>query len=115
MFSPFVNVRLALVTLALAAFGVIGAAACGSTEIIEVPGETVVVEVEVPGETMIQEVIREVEVPGETIVVEKVVVQEAVAAMVRPVPGSGLRIATKDVGPPGVAQARSKCQLRHYV
>ena len=101
MFSPFVNVRLALVTLALAAFGVIGAAACGSTEIIEVPGETVVVEVEVPGETMIQEVIREVEVPGETIVVEKVVVQEAVAAMVRPVPGSGLRIATKDVGPPG--------------
>ena len=53
-------------------------AACGATETIEVPGETVVVEkeviktVEVPGET----VVKEVQVPGETVVVEKEVVKE---------------------------------------
>ena len=52
------------------------AAAC-SSETIEVPGETVVVEkeviktVEVPGETVVKEVIKEVQVPGETVVVEK--------------------------------------------
>ena len=56
------------------------AAAC-SSETIEVPGETVVVEkeviktVEVPGETVVKEVIKEVQVPGETVVVEKVVTE----------------------------------------
>ena len=56
------------------------AAAC-SSETIEVPGETVVVEKEVvkevmvPGETVTVEVIKEVEVPGETVVVEKEVVK----------------------------------------
>ena len=56
------------------------AAAC-SSETIEVPGETVVVEkevvktVEVPGETVVKEVIKEVQVPGETVVVEKEVVK----------------------------------------
>ena len=55
-------------------------AAC-SSETIEVPGETVVVEkevvktVEVPGETVTVEVIKEVQVPGETVVVEKVVTE----------------------------------------
>jgi len=48
------------------------------TETVEVPGETVVVEkiitetVEVPGETVVKEVVREVAVPGETVVVEVV-------------------------------------------
>ena len=74
------------------------AAAC-SSETIEVPGETVVVEkevikevmvpgetvvvekivtetVEVPGETVTVEVVKTVEVPGETVVVEKEVVKE---------------------------------------
>ena len=73
------------------------AAAC-SSETIEVPGETVVVEkevikevmvpgetvvvekivtetVEVPGETVVQEVVKTVEVPGQTVVVEKEVVK----------------------------------------
>ena len=73
------------------------AAAC-SSETIEVPGETVVVEkevikevqvpgetvvvekevvktVEVPGETVTKEVVKTVEVPGETVVVEKEVVK----------------------------------------
>ena len=56
------------------------AAAC-SSETIEVPGETVVVEkevvrtVEVPGETVTVEVVKEVQVPGETVVVEKVVTE----------------------------------------
>ena len=50
------------------------------TETVEVPGETVVVEkeviktVEVPGETVTKEVVKEVQVPGETVVVEKEVV-----------------------------------------
>ena len=60
------------------------AVSCGDGEVVEVPGETMVVEkevireVEVPGETMVveKEVIREVEVPGETMVVERVVVEE---------------------------------------
>ena len=60
------------------------AVSCGDGEVVEVPGETIVVEkevikeVEVPGETMVveKEVIREVEVPGETMVVERVVVEE---------------------------------------
>ena len=57
------------------------AAAC-SSETIEVPGETVVVEKEVvkevmvPGETVTVEVVKEVEVPGETIVVKEEVVKE---------------------------------------
>ena len=57
------------------------AAAC-SSETVEVPGETVVVEkeviktVEVPGETVIQEVVKEVQVPGETVVVKEEVVKE---------------------------------------
>ena len=42
------------------------AAACGETKIIEVPGETVVVE---------KEVVKEVQLPGETVVVEKEVVK----------------------------------------
>ena len=56
------------------------AAAC-SSETIEVPGETVVVEkvvtetVEVPGETVVKEVVKEVMVPGETVVIEKVVTE----------------------------------------
>ena len=57
------------------------AAAC-SSETIEVPGETVVVEkevvktVEVPGETVVKEVVKEVMVPGETVVVKEEVVKE---------------------------------------
>ena len=57
------------------------AAAC-SSETIEVPGETVVVEkevvktVEVPGETVTVEVVKEVQVPGETVVVKEEVVKE---------------------------------------
>ena len=56
-------------------------AAC-SSETIEVPGETVVVEkevvktVEVPGETVVKEVVKEVMVPGETVVVKEEVVKE---------------------------------------
>ena len=51
------------------------------TETVEVPGETVTVEVvktvEVPGETVVveKEVVKTVEVPGETVVVEKEVVK----------------------------------------
>ena len=51
------------------------------TETVEVPGETVVVEkevirtVEVPGETVTKEVVKEVMVPGETVVVEKEVIK----------------------------------------
>ena len=59
------------------------AAAC-SSETVEVPGETVVVEkevvktVEVPGETVVveKEVVKTVEVPGETVVVKEEVVKE---------------------------------------
>ena len=61
----------------------IALAACGGDEapaaqIIEVPGETIIVEkeviVEVPVEVVVEkEVIKEVKVPGETIIVEKVV------------------------------------------
>ncbi len=51
-------------------------------DVVEVPGETVVVEkeviktVEVPGQTVVKEVVKEVEVPGETVVVTKEVVRE---------------------------------------
>ena len=91
---------------------------------VEVPGETVVVEVvktvEVPGETVVVEVVKTVEVPGETVVVEVVktvevvkevvVVATAVPAVSQPVvlkkvtypvPGSVLRIASRDVASPG--------------
>ena len=86
-----------LVVVAGAAMLLMVAAACSSetvevpgetvvvekvvTETVEVPGETVVVEkeviktVEVPGETVTKEVIKEVMVPGETVVVEKEVVK----------------------------------------
>ena len=62
-----------IIFAAIAAVALLGllAAACGS-EIVEVPGETIVktvVEtVEVPGETIVKEVVKTVEVPGETIV-----------------------------------------------
>ena len=54
------------------------AAAC-SSETVEVPGETVIVEkevikeVQVPGETVVveKEVVKTVEVPGETVVVDE--------------------------------------------
>ena len=71
------------------------AAACGETQTIEVPGETIVTEVvktvevpgetvvkevvktvEVPGQTVIKEVVKEVEVPGQTVIVEKEVIRE---------------------------------------
>ena len=52
------------------------------TETVEVPGETVTVEVvkevQVPGETVVvekKEVVKTVEVPGQTVVVEKEVVK----------------------------------------
>ena len=51
------------------------------TETVEVPGETVVVEkevirtVEVPGETVTKEVVKEVMVPGETVVVKEEVIK----------------------------------------
>ncbi len=70
-----------VVVPAVAAMLLVGAA-CGGTETIEVPGETVVVEkevirtVEVPGKTVVQEVVKEVQVPGETVVVEREVVKE---------------------------------------
>ncbi len=88
-----------IATAAVAAMLLILAAACGATETVEVPGETVVVEkevvkevmvpgetvvvervvtetVEVPGETVVQEVVREVQVPGETVTVVQEVVKE---------------------------------------
>ena len=91
------------------------AAAC-SSETIEVPGETVVVEkevvkevmvpgetvvvekevvktVEVPGETVVKEVVKTVEVPGETVVVEKEVVKTV------EVPGQTV-VVTKEVAVP---------------
>ena len=71
-----------LVVVAVAAMLLAVAAAC-SSETIEVPGETVVVE---------KEVIKEVEVPGETVVVEKEVVKTVEVpgperVVVREVPG----------------------------
>jgi len=53
------------------------AMAC-SAEVVEVPGETIVVEkevvktveVQVPGETVVKEVVKTIEVPGETVVKE---------------------------------------------
>ena len=79
------------------------AAAC-SSETIEVPGETVVVEkeviktVEVPGETVVKEVIKEVQVPGETVVVKEEVVKEVM------VPGETVvveKVVTETVEVPG--------------
>ena len=68
--------------VALSAAMLLAVAAACSSETVEVPGETVVVEKEVikevmvPGETVTVEVIKEVEVPGETIVVKEEVVKE---------------------------------------
>ena len=79
------------------------AAAC-SSETVEVPGETVVVEkeviktVEVPGETVVKEVIKEVQVPGETVVVKEEVVKEVM------VPGETVvveKVVTETVEVPG--------------
>ena len=79
------------------------AAAC-SSETVEVPGETVVVEkevvktVEVPGETVTVEVIKEVQVPGETVVVKEEVVKEVM------VPGETIvveKVVTETVEVPG--------------
>ena len=66
---------------------------------VQVPGETVVVEkevvktVEVPGETVTVEVVKTVEVPGETVVVEKEVVKTV------EVPGQTV-VVTKEVAVP---------------
>ena len=59
--------------LAIVALFALSIAACG-TEIVEVPGETVIKEVvkEVPGEPIIKEVVKEIEVPGETVIKEVV-------------------------------------------
>ena len=59
--------------LAIVALFALSVAACG-TEIVEVPGETVIKEVvkEVPGEPIIKEVVKEIEVPGETVIKEVV-------------------------------------------
>ena len=72
------------------------------TETVEVPGETVVVEkevirtVEVPGETVTKEVVKEVMVPGETVVVEKEVVKTV------EVPGETVTVeVVKEVQVPG--------------
>ena len=68
--------------LAVSAAMLLAVVAACSSETIEVPGETVVVEkevvktVEVPGETVVKEVIKEVQVPGETVVVKEEVVKE---------------------------------------
>ena len=79
------------------------AAAC-SSETVEVPGETVVVEKEVvkevmvPGETVTVEVVKEVQVPGETIVVKEEVVKEVM------VPGETVvveKVVTETVEVPG--------------
>ena len=92
-----------LVVVAGAAMLLAVAAAC-SSETVEVPGETVVVEkeviktVEVPGETVIQEVVKEVQVPGETVVVKEEVVKEVM------VPGETVvveKVITETVEVPG--------------
>ena len=92
-----------LVVVAGAAMLLAVAAAC-SSETIEVPGETVVVEkevvktVEVPGETVVKEVIKEVQVPGETVVVKEEVVKEVM------VPGETVvveKVVTETVEVPG--------------
>ena len=76
-----ISTSLRWLVVALSAAMLLAVAAACSSETIEVPGETVVVEkeviktVEVPGETVTVEVIKEVMVPGETVVVEKVVTE----------------------------------------
>ena len=74
--------RLLILVVAMASMAVV-LAACGEDEapaatIVEVPGETIIVEkevvVEVPVEVVVEkEVIKEINVPGETITVEKVI------------------------------------------
>ena len=72
--------KLVLSIMALFALSLV-AAACGETEVVKVPGETMVVTKEVVKEVPVEvvvtkEVVKEVMVPGETIVVEKEVVKE---------------------------------------
>ena len=93
-----------LALLAALALFALSAIAC-RTEIVEVPGETVVKEVvktvevpgetvvkelvqmvEVPGETVIKEVVKEVEVPGETVIVTKTEVVEVEVPQIIEVP-----------------------------
>ena len=68
--------------VAVSAAMLLAAVAACSSETIEVPGETVVVEkevvktVEIPGETVVKEVVKEVQIPGETVVVKEEVVKE---------------------------------------
>ena len=107
------------------------AAACGS-EIVEVPGETVVKEVvkevQVPGETVVVEkvVTETVEVPGETVVVEKVVTEtvevpgetvvvEKEVVMTVQVPGETV-VVTKEVpGPERVVVKEVEVESERYV
>ena len=93
-----ISTSLRWLVVAVSAAMLLAVAAACSSETIEVPGETVVVEkevikevmvpgetvvvekivtetVEVPGETVVQEVVKTVEVPGETVVVEKIVTE----------------------------------------
>ena len=76
-----ISTSLRWLVVALSAAMLLAVAAACSSETIEVPGETVVVEkevvktVEVPGETVTVEVVKEVQVPGETVVVEKEVIK----------------------------------------
>ena len=77
-----ISTSLRWLVVAVSAAMLLAVAAACSSETIEVPGETVVVEkevvrtVEVPGETVVKEVIKEVQVPGETVVVKEEVVKE---------------------------------------
>ena len=75
MIRQVTDPRALFATVAVLLLALVSAAACGDGEstVVEVPGETKVVEVEVPGETVVVEKVVEVEVPGETVVVEKVV------------------------------------------
>ena len=86
--------KLVLSIMALFALSLV-AAACGETEVVKVPGETMVVTKEVVKEVPVEvvvtkEVVKEVMVPGETIVVEKEVVKEV------KVPGETM-VVTKEV------------------
>ena len=112
MLAPFVNVRLVLGVVALAALGL--TVACGTTEVVkevEVPGETVIVTetiteiVEVPGETVVvtETVTEIVEVPGETITVTEIVEvpgETVVVTEVVEVPGETV-VVTEIVEVPG--------------
>ena len=74
------SISMRWLVVAVSAAMLLAVAAACSSETVEVPGETVVVEkvvtetVEVPGETVVveKEVIKTVEVPGETVTKEVV-------------------------------------------